>query len=108
MLQIQTPIGLEGIINDRDAVDLIRKYISDDLAEYISNKIVEFDEVEWRNAQEWASDYRAMEMENEDYRDELWNLNSWLQQLSNDAPDISKKKMVEEIDYMWQHLQKIL
>ena len=37
MLQIQTPNGLEGIMNDRDAVDLIRTYISDDLAEYVAD-----------------------------------------------------------------------
>lgn len=110
MLQIQTPNGLEGIMNDRDAVDIIRKYISDDLADYVADRIVEFDEVEWRNAQEWASDYQSMEQENEYWRDELWELNSQLQQLSckADEPGFSKKKVIEEIDKMWQRLNEIL
>ena len=110
MLQIQTPNGLEGIMNDRDAVDLIRTYISDDLAEYVADRIVEFDEVEWRNAQEWASDYRAMEMENEEWRNILDEANSMLQQISYKAeePGYSKKKMIAEIDKVWQYIDKNL
>ena len=110
METVMTPNGTRTIMNNRDAVDIVREFISDEMAEYIANKVVEFDEVEWRNAQEWASDYRAMEMENEEWRDELWELNSQLQQLSckADEPGFSKKKVVAEIDKMWQHLQKIL
>ena len=110
MTTVYTPDGTQTILNNKDAVDIARIYISDDFAEYIDNKIVEFDEVEWRNAQEWASDYNAMEMEVEEYRDELWELKSQLEQLSvkADEPGFSKKKVVAEIDKMWQRLQKIL
>ena len=110
MVGITTPDGVQYVREDRDAVEMIRTYISDDLAEYVADRIVEFDEVEWRNAQEWASDYQAMEMENEEYRDELWELKSQLEQLSVKAeePGFSKKKVIAEIDKMWQNLEKIL
>ena len=110
MTTVSTPDGRQTIFNHKDAIDIARTYISDDYAEYIGDKIVEFDEVEWRNAQEWASDYMVMEQENEYYRDELWEINSQLQQLSvqADEPGFSKKKVVAKIDEIWQHLQKIL
>ena len=110
MMQISTPDGVEYVSESRDAVDIIRKYISDDLADYVENKIVEFDEVEWRSAQEWASDYYDMEAENEFYRDELWEINSQLQELSvkADEPGFSKKKVIAEIDKMWQRLNEFL
>ena len=107
---VMTPNGTMTILDNQDAVDIIRTFVSDEMADYVERKVVEFDEVEWRNAQEWASDYNVMERENEFYRDELWELNSQLQQLSCKAgePGFSKKKVIEEIDKMWAHLQKIL
>lgn len=110
METVMTPNGIRTIMDNKDAVDIVREFISDEMADYIENKVVEFDEVEWRNAQEWASDYRVMEQENEYYRDELWEINSQLQQLSvqADEPEFSKKKVVAKIDEIWQHLQKIL
>ena len=71
---------------------------------------MEFDEVEWRNAQEWASDYRAMEMENEEWRNILDEANSMLQQISYKAeePGYSKKKMIAEIDKVCQYIDKNL
>ena len=110
MVTVKTPDGPVIIFDHRDAIDLAEQYVGSEYANYISKKIVEFDEVEWRNAQEWASDYRAMEMENEKWRNELDEINSRLQQLSvkADIPGMSKKKIVEEIDKIWQHIQKIL
>lgn len=110
METVMTPNGTRTIIDNEDAVEIVREFISDEMADYIENKVVEFDEVEWRNAQEWASDYRVMEQENEYYRDELWEINSQLQQLSvqADEPGFSKKKVEAKIDELWQHLQKIL
>jgi hypothetical protein len=110
MITVDTPNGRQTLFNDKDSIDLIRTYISDEFADYISDKIVEFDEVEWRNAQEWASDYQAMEMENEEWRDELYEINSQLQQLSVKAeePGFSKKKLIAEIDKIWLHIQAVL
>jgi len=111
MEMITTPNGIEYITDNQDAVELVRKYISDDMADYVENKIVEFDEVEWRNAQEWASDYRAMEMENEEWRNELDEINSKLQQITYQAdkqPGMSKRKILNELDLIIDHIQKLL
>ena len=110
MVTVKTPDGPVIIFDHRDAIDLAEQYVGSEYANYISKKIVEFDEVEWRNVQEWASDYRAMEMENEEWRNELDEINSRLQQLSvkADEPGMSKRKIIEEVDKIWQHIQKIL
>lgn len=108
MITVNTPDGRQTIFNDRDAIDIARTYISDDYAEYIGDKIVEFDEAEWRNAQEWTSDYRAMEMENEEYRTYLDEVNSRLQQISYDMDKMTKAKVQEEIDKVWKYIAEIL
>lgn len=110
MLQIQTPNGIEYINSNEDAIEIARNYISDDFANFIADKIVEFDEVEWRNAQEWASDYNAMEMENEEYRDALYEVSSQLQEISVKAeePGFSKKKVIEMIDEIWSQINRTL
>lgn len=99
------------ILEDKDAVDLIRDYISDELADYISARLVEFDETEYRNAQEFASDYHAIEGENEEYRNELFEIQSVLQQLSCDLESgkkIPKSKVIERLDALTEHIQKVL
>ena len=110
MESVQTPDGYALIMDNQDAVDIVRKYISDDMADYVENKIVEFDEAEWRNAQEWTSDYRAMEMENEEYRDALFEASSLLQEISVKAeePGFSKKKVIEMIDEVWSNINRML
>ena len=111
MEMITTPNGVEYVNNDQDAVEIIRNYISDDMADYVGNKIVEFDAVEWRNAQEWASDYRAMEMENDEYRNELYEIKSQLEQITYKAdtqPGMSKRKVLNELDSIIDRLTKIL
>ena len=110
MVTVETPDGPVIIFDHRDAIDLAEQYIGHEYANYIARKIVEFDEAEWRNAQEWASDYRAMEVENEAYRDELWEIQGQLEQLSYNAVKngLSKKKIIEEVDRIWEHLDSIL
>lgn len=110
MVTVKTPDGPVIIFDHRDAIDLAEQYVGSEYANYIANKVVEFDEAEWRNAQEWASDYHAMEMEVEEYRDELYEIKSQLERLSYeaDSPGMSKKKVIAEIDRIWDHVQKIL
>ena len=111
MVTVDTPNGRQTLFNDKDSIDLIRTYISDEFADYISDKIVEFDEVEWRNAQEWASDYRAMEMENEEWYNEVYDIKSELERISYEAdqqPGLSKKKILERVDKLWTHLNRLL
>ena len=111
MEQLMTPDGLYAIWDtQRDFSELCRKYISDDAGEYIYQVIGDVDLEQEQYNRQYESDYQAMEMEVEEYRDELWELKSQLEQLSvqADEPGFSKKKVVAEIDKMWQHLQKIL
>ena len=110
MHTVTTPIGNIVIFDNRDIVETIRNFVSDDMADYVERKLVEFDEVEWRNAQKWASDYRAMEMENEEYRDALFEVSSLLQEISvkADKPGFSKKKVIEMIDEVWSNINRML
>ena len=111
MQTVMTPNGTRTIMDNRDAVEIVREFISDEMATYIENKVVEFDEVEWRNAQEWASDYNAMEMEVEEYRDALFEVSSQLQEISvkaEDKPGLSKKKVLEMIDEVWSQINRTL
>lgn len=110
METVMTPNGTRTIMDNKDAVEIVREFISDEMADYIENKVVEFDEVEWRNAQEWASDYNAMEMENEEYRDALYEVSSQLQEISIKAeePGFSKKKVIEMIDEVWSQINRTL
>ena len=111
MEQLMTPDGLYAIWDSqKDISELCRKYISEDVARYVYDLIGDVELEQEQFNRQYESDYRAMEQENEYYRDELWELNSQLQQLSvqADEPGFSKKKVVAKIDEMWQHLQKIL
>ena len=112
MIQIETKDKKQFfIMHDKDAVDLVREYISDELADYISDKLVEFDEVEYRNAQEFASDFHAIEMENEEFRNELYDVKEILENLSYDLESgkrMSKKAVTEKLDKLAEHLQEIL
>ena len=112
MIQIQTKDQKHFmILEDKDAVEIISEYISDELAEYISDRLVTFDETEYRNAQEFASDYHAIEMENEGYRNELYDAKEILENLSYDLESgkrMSKKAVVEKLDKLTEHLQEIL
>ena len=111
MEQLMTPDGTICIWDSqKDISDLCRKYISDDVAEYVYDVIGDVElEKEYIDSQ-YENDYQAMEMAVEEYRDELWEIKEQLEQLlvKADEPGFSKKKVVEEIEKMWQHLQNIL
>lgn len=111
MDQLNTPDGTICIWDSqKDISELCRKYISEDVARYVYDLIGDIELEQEQFNRQYESDYRAMESENEYWRNELDELNSQLQQLSckADEPGFSKKKVVAEIDKMWQHLQKIL
>lgn len=109
---VMTPDGIVTIWDsERDISELCRKYISDDVATYIGSLIRDCDtETEMARLQ-FQSDYRAMEMENEACRNELWEIKSQLEQLTYEAdkqPGLSKRKVLNKLDDIIDHLQKIL
>lgn len=109
MDSIMTPDGPVYIWDtQRDFSEICRKYISDEAADYISAVIADVDSENEYQRQVFESDFRALELEVEDYRNELYDIKEELEKLMVDADDISKKKIVEKIDEMWSHLQKIL
>ena len=109
---IQTPDGVFYIWDtQKDFTELVRKYISDDAANYIdavlSDVALEHEMAERR----YNSDFNAMEAEVEEYRDELFDIKEQLEHISYEAeqkPGLSKRKILDKIDEMWSHLQKIL
>ena len=109
---IMTPNGVETIFSDRDAVDIIRNYVSDDMADYVERKIVEFDEESYLAEQRWQSDYDAMEQENDEYRDALFEVKSQLEQIVYDAeftrPGLTKIKILNKLDGIIDQLTKML
>lgn len=109
---IMTPDGVAYIWDTRnDFSELCRKYISDEAANYIDAVISDVDSENEYQRNVFQSDFRALEQEVEDYRNELFDLKEQLEQLSveaEDKPGLSKKKILEKVDEMWSHLNKIL
>lgn len=111
MDQLMTPDGTICIWDSqKDISELCRKYISDDVARYVYDLIGDIELERGEYVASLELEVEDWESESEYWRDELWEINSQLQQLSckADEPGFSKKKVVTEIDKMWQHLQKIL
>lgn len=111
MEQLMTPDGLYAISDSqKDISELCRKYISEDVARYVYEVLGDVGLEQEEYVANLESEVEEWESESEYWRDELWEINSQLQQLSvqADEPGFSKKKIVAKIDEMWQHLQKIL
>lgn len=109
MEQLMTPDGLYAIWDtQRDFSELCRKYISDDAGDYIYQVIGDCDKEQVMAQLQFDSDYRVMERELEYWNNELWEIKSQLEQISYESDNLSKKKILERVDEMWQHLQKIL
>ena len=67
MEQLMTPDGTICICDSqKDISELCRKYISDDVANYVYDLIGDMDSENEYQRMLADSDYRAMEMENED------------------------------------------
>lgn len=111
MDQLMTPDGTICIWDSqKDISELCRKYISEDVARYVYDLIGDVGLEQEQYVASLELEVEDWESESEYWRDELWEINSQLQQLSckADEPGFSKKKVIAEIDKMWQHLQKIL
>lgn len=112
MDSIMTPDGPEYIWDTQeDFSNLCRKYISEDAGNYISEVLSDVAFEHEMAERKYQSDYDAMEVEVEEYRNELFDLKEQLEHISYEAdekPGLSKKKILEKIDEMWAHLQKIL
>ena len=112
MDSIMTPDGPVYIWDtQRDFSELCGKYISEDAARYIDEVLSDVAFEHEIAEKKYLSDFDAMEVEVEEYRDELFDLKEKLECISyeaQDKPGLSKKKILERIDDMWRHLQKIL
>lgn len=109
MEQLMTPDGTICICDSqKDISELCRKYISDDVANYVYDLIGDMDSENEYQRMLADSDYRAMEQENESWRNELDEVNSQLQQISYDMDKMTKAKVQEEIDKVWKYITEIL
>lgn len=111
MDQLMTPDGTICIWDSqKDISELCRKYISDDVANYVYDLIGDIESENEYQRMLADSDYRAMEMENEGYRDALYDVSSQLQEISvkADEPGFSKKKIVAMIDEVWSQINRTL
>lgn len=112
METIMTPDGPVCIWDtQRDFSELCRKYISDEAANYIDAVLADIDSENEYQRDLFQSDYRALELEVEQYRDELFEIKEQLENISQqaeDKPGLSKRKILEGIDSIWTYLQKIL
>ena len=109
---IMTPDGPVYIWDtQRDFSELCRKYISDEAADYIDAVLSDMDKEQIMAQLQFESDYRCMERELEGWHNELFDLKEQLEHISYEAeqkPGLSKRKILDKIDEMWSHLQKIL
>lgn len=112
METISTPDGVVTIWDsEKDVSELCRKYISDEMATYVGDLIRDCDtEAEMARLQ-FDSDYRVMEMELEGWHNEIFEIKSQLEQISYEAdkqPGLSKRKILNRLDEIIDHLQTIL
>lgn len=112
MDQLQTPDGVFYVWDtQRDITDLCRKYISDDVADYVSAVLSDKKFEEEMAQMEFDSDFTTIEMENEELRNYLDDINSRLQQLSykmDENPKMRKLDIQKEIDDIYLGINKIL
>ena len=112
MEQLMTPDGVTYIWDTQnDIAELCRKYISDDVANYVYEVLGDIDSENERQRILAESDYSVMEQENEYLRNELDEMSSQLQQISYEAdqkPGLSKRAILEKIDGIWTYIQSIL
>jgi hypothetical protein len=64
-----------------DVVDIVRKYVGDEVAEYLSNNISEYDEKAERAKMEFNSDFESLEFQNEEYHDTILEAHNSVEQL---------------------------
>ena len=111
MDMIMTPDGPEYIWDtQKDFTELCRKYISEDAARYISEVLSDIAFEHEMADRKYYSDFDALEVEVEEYRNELFDVKAQLEYISveaDDKPGLSKKKILEKIDGIWTHLQRI-
>lgn len=112
MDQLNTPDGVIYIYDtQRDISDLCRKYISDDVADYIFEVLGDMDKEAMMAQMQFDSDYRTMERELDGWYSEVYDIKSELERISYEAdqqPGLSKKKILERIDKLWTHLNRLL
>lgn len=109
---VMTPDGVVTIWDSaRDIADICGQYVGYSFAKYVYEVINDGDLEKEQARLRFNSDFNAMEQEVEGYRNELYDMKEELEQLMNevdDKPGMSKKKVMERVELLWQHLQKIL
>ena len=90
MQMINTPDGITSIADDRDIIELVEKYISDEAADYLAEKLSAIDEEQMYAEQEFNSDFRAIEGENEYYHNILQDVSDGLKQIMDYLDNVQR------------------
>lgn len=90
MQTVQTPEGYKTILEDKDVLELVEKYISDDVAEYLAEKLGRKDEEELYAEMRFDSDLDAMEGEVENYQNMLQDVSEGLEQIMNYIDNVER------------------
>ena len=96
---LQTPSGCVTIMTKYDLIDLIRSYISDDVANYVERNFKDYDTEEELNERYFNSDYNAMESSCDEYTATLSEITFMCKDIQNmlEQKRIDKNKIAEKI-----------
>lgn len=96
---LKTPDGIITVFEKVDVVDVIRRYVSDDVADYVEREMRYYDEQENLDKMYFESDYRSMEASCDEYTAALNDINDETEVLFQliDAKRLDKKKLFDAV-----------
>lgn len=96
---LKTPDGIITVFEKVDVVDVIRRYVSDDVADYVEREMRYYDEQENLDKMYFESDYRSLEMSCDEYTSTLNDINDKTEELFRliDAKRLDKKKLFDAV-----------
>ena len=113
---IQTPKGDRCVSNARDMAELVNEFISDEAGQWCSERFEQVEENRIYEELKFESDFKAIEGENEAYRDELFEIQSDVQVIldkmdKTKSQTLGKKAfgiLYEQLTRIDERIQKIL
>jgi hypothetical protein len=96
---LKTPDGVITVFEKVDVVDVIRRYVSDDVADYVEREMKYYDEQENLDKLYFESDYKSMEASCDEYTAALNDINDETEVLFQliDAKRLDKKKLFDAV-----------
>ena len=96
---LKTPDGIITVFEKVDVVDVIRRYVSDDVADYVEREMRYYDEQENLDKMYFESDYRSLEMSCDEYTSTLNDINDKTEELFRliDVKRLDKKKLFDAV-----------